>query len=1099
MGSLSSKCRACLFLTILLFTAKGLLADPGEGLQFIENKAQWPAPYQYGARIPGGSLFVQPGAFTYYFFDASRIEQLHEASHSGREMDSPGPRMVDGVRIQTKFLGARTTVAAQGLDVADAYYNFYNGTDTCSWASGVQSFGGLLYNDLYAGIDLKVYAAGRNLKYDFIVAPGTSPETIRFSYDGVGAAVLNNAGDIEVADAWDLFIEKKPVAFQNIGGERIQVACEYQLIDGVFSFRFPDGYDSCEELIIDPLIIFSTYSGSTADNWGSTATPGEHGTLYSAGVTWHLYGGRFPATNGAFQTSYAGAMDVGILKYDSTGTQLLYASYLGGEETDSPHSLVVNQDNELIVLGTTSSTDFPTGPNAFDRPFSGGEFVYTVIDYVNGSDIFVARISADGRQLMGSTLLGGAENDGINNSILVQNYGDQQRGDVITDHDNNIYISTVTASPEFPIVSGLYTTYGGGATDGVVIKMTPDLSTILWSTFLGGNEADACHTIQFDASGNLFVAGGTASHNFPTTADAYQKTFNGIADGWIANVSADGAALLHATLTGTDSFDEIFFVDLNASDEVYVYGQTSGAFPVTPGVYSNPNSGQFVQKFSHDLSSLVFSTVIGSGRGIPDISPTAFLVNDCNNIYLAGWGGVINIANLGWQNNTFGMPVTPDAYQPNTSGSDFYFMVLTDDATEFLYGTYLGGNLSRTHVDGGTSRFDKSGIVYQAVCAGCAASNAVNMPTSDFPTTPGVWSRINRSQNCNNAAFKFDLSSLKARLQSNSVALNHPGLDKICIPDPIVFQNFSTGGERFEWNLGDGTKLVKFDTSMVVHQYKQTGQYTVWLKAIDRGTCRVVDSASVKVNVFIADIRVQDDGELCLHDRYTLQASGGASYFWRSADNTFQSSVQYPVVSPADTTLYIVRVTEASGCIMEDSVQINVIPSLVPGFEWTQEGECTGLPRVTVTNTTDSLWADDRMYFDFGDGATSDLPEVTHAFEKDGVLNVKLIAIRSSCVNEKTVPLPIFRMLVPNVITPGSKDGKNDHFTIQYGPGEGVTPASFGLRSQVTIYNRWGVEVFKSDDYQYDWDGDGLDGGVYYYEVSLENHATCKSWIHLIK
>src|SRR5690606_6093379 len=134
----------------------------------------------------------------------------------------------------------------------------------------------------------------------------------------------------------------------------------FRLCENVVTFDFPDGYDSCEVLVIDPLLIFSTYSGSTADNWGSTATPGERGNLYSAGVTEEGGGGSFPATPGAFQTSSAGLYDIGILKYDSLGMQLLYATYLGGKASESPHSLVMNDDEELVLLGTTSSLDFPT-------------------------------------------------------------------------------------------------------------------------------------------------------------------------------------------------------------------------------------------------------------------------------------------------------------------------------------------------------------------------------------------------------------------------------------------------------------------------------------------------------------------------------------------------------------------------------------------------------------------------------------------------------------------------------------------------------------------------------------------------------------------
>ncbi len=270
-------------------------------------------------------------------------------------------------------------------------------------------------------------------------------------------------------------------------------------------------------------------------------------------------------------------------------------------------------------------------------------------------------------------------------------------------------------------------------------------------------------------------------------------------------------AAFSSTLTGTSGFNQIYFLDLNSDDEVYVYGQTEGTFPVTAGVYSNPNGGQFLQKFSHDLTTLKFSTVFGSGRGIPDISPTAFLVNDCNNIYMSGWGGFINTALGFWEgSSTRGMPLTDNAYQKTTSGSDFYFMVLTADASQFLFGTYLGGTQSRTHVDGGTSRFDKSGN-----CVSCGMPPVVRVATGQdvllpiFQPLPAYGPRTNNSPNCNNAAFKFDLSSLKARIQTNAVGLKVPGLNKVCFPDKIVFQNRSTGGKSYEWKFGDNQSLVK--------------------------------------------------------------------------------------------------------------------------------------------------------------------------------------------------------------------------------------------------------------------------------------------------
>ncbi|HEY5824850.1 MAG TPA: PKD domain-containing protein, partial [Cyclobacteriaceae bacterium] len=895
------------------------------------------------------------------------------------------------------------------------------------------------------------------------------------------------------------FTEKRPIAYQVINGNQVYVKCEYKLCDNQLSFVFPDGYDQCYELIIDPLLIFSTYSGSTADNWGSTATPGENGNLYSAGVTNRFVGDRFsgdfPVTSGAFQTTYGGLYDVGLLKYDSTGQHLLYASYLGGSDNESAHSLVMNANQELIILGTTGSSDFPTSTNAFSKIFKGGRPEVNVVNYDFGTDLFVARISKDGSQLISSTYLGGSANDGLNptRGILAANYGDELRGDVITDAQGNIYISSVTSSGDFPVVNGFNTIYKGGDTDALLLKLDPSLTSVLWGSFLGGVASDASHTIKFDKINDLYVGGGTASPDFPITAGTYQSVFGGSVDGWIAKIANDGSAVMASTFTGTAAFNQVYFLDLNKDDEVYVYGQTVGAFPVTSGAYHNANSGQFVQKFNPALNQLIFSTVFGSGRGIPDISPTAFIVNDCNNIFMTGWGGIVNQFEGYWNNNTVGMPLTDDAFQKTTSGSDFYFMVLTDDAKEFLYGTYMGGKSSRTHVDGGTSRFDKKGVVYHAVCSGCAAFNAMGQATSDFPMTANAWSTKNKSLNCNNAAFKFDLSSLKARIQTNSVKLNMPGLNKVCFPDSIVFQNKSTGGEIYEWDFGDNTQKVVTDTAGIVHQYKKAGKYTVKMKAIDEGTCVGKDSTATTVTVFERLGVAGPDGTMCTDSSFKLTASNGIAYVWTGIKNDFKSTAQNPIVSPKEESDYQVTITDFQGCAVTDTVNVKVVPGINLVFESHQKFNCGIRPELVVTNLTDEK---EETFWDFGDGTTSDLRNEKHIYQKDSLYSVRLIGKKEFCVYDTLMKVPVFTFFTPNVITPDQSIGENDTFQVLYG---GRTPSEMNAVVSLIVYNRWGHKVFESQHYKNDWSGNDLSNGVYYYEADVENDATCRGWVQIIR
>jgi hypothetical protein len=934
------------FTFLLFFLSLHAVAQVDPALKFIQNKGQWSDDIDFQAQVPGGRVGVSATGFSVLLLDMKEMEERHLASH-GAINESDGHESTEGINghfFRINLVGSNANAKPIVENPLDGYYNYFVGSDSCRWASHALAYTTVTYKNIYNGIDFRVSSKGSNLKYDFIVQPEADPSQIKIEYCGVDA-LEKMYGALQIKTSLGTLTELKPVSYQHADQQQHIIASEYRLQNNSVTFSFPDEYDECRTLIIDPLLIFSTYSGSTADNWGSTATPGEHGTLYSAGVSDLGNGGSFPATPGAFQKDNNGGYDMAIIKYDSLGTKFLYATLLGGSGNDSPQSLVVDKvTNDLIVLGVSSSENFPTGVNSFDKTFNFGVSIDNrVLGTTDMWDIVVTRFPSTGDRLIGSTFLGGSGNDGLNlpkqsGGPLVVNYGDEMRGDVITDHTGNVYISSVTGSNNFPIVNGFDPTFDNG-TDGVVVKFSPDLSSIIWSSYVGGSGFDAAYSIKFDNNQNVILAGGTTSVDFPVTAGSYQTTFNGIVDGWIARIAADGSAILHATLTGSSSFDQVYFIDLNSNGDIFCYGQTAGQIPITPGVYNNPNSGQFVQKLSSDLSTLEFSTVFGSGstNGLvrPNISPTAFLVNDCDNIYMAGWGGAIN-ANLNyWVSNTFGMPITNDAFQKTTSGSDFYFMVLNGDASTLVYSTYLGGTFSKTHVDGGTSRFDKYGIVYHSVCSGCGAFNSANRSTSDFPTTPNAKSRVNASTNCNNAAFKFDLSSLRALFQTNSTDFTKPGFNNVCFPDSIVFENLSTGGRTITWDFGDGriVNQQSTDARWLVHRYKSTGQYRVKLKITDLSTCSQKDSTFKIINYFNPDFKVGPDVAICEGSSHQLTASGGVTYEWKSSDGLFQSSLQSPTVQPKESTIYYLTAADINGCSKKDTIVISIIKDVRAAYQ----------------------------------------------------------------------------------------------------------------------------------------------------------------------
>ena len=343
-----------------------------------------------------------------------------------------------------------------------------------------------------------------------------------------------------------------------------------------------------------------------------------------------------------------------------------------------PHSMIVNSNNELFVFGTTGSEDFPITNSALQPNFNGGpNFSPTGIGvtFPSGADIFVSRISASGGDLLASTFIGGEGNDGLNISpALKYNYADEVRGEIDIDQQNNVYIATCTNSPDFPIVNGIQNTLKGDQ-DGCVVKMDNQLSSIVWSTYIGGSNDDAIYSLALDTNDNIYVAGGTNSMNLPVSTNAYQNTLQDTVnpDAFITKISSNGNQIISASYFGSNQYDQAYFIELGNDNLIYLFGQTesSGVQLVNNATYHVSGGGQFIAVFSADLSTLIRSTVFGTGKGSPDISPTAFLVDICNKIYISGWG-----SNLGGSFSTLNLPVTSTAYQSNTDGNDIYLMVL---------------------------------------------------------------------------------------------------------------------------------------------------------------------------------------------------------------------------------------------------------------------------------------------------------------------------------------------------------------------------------------------------------------------------------------
>jgi gliding motility-associated-like protein len=1001
--------------------------------KLIENKGQWPKGVLFQTKMDGGKLWIQQRKMIFHLQDYSSMHRAHAAKDSSFKSD-----IVRETLVHLNFVGSNETNNIQKINPTKYYFNYFKGNDSSKWASDVRGYESAILKDFYNGIDLKVIGQSDEVKYEFYVQPGINPNVIKLNYAGQKSISIDSKGNLIIETELGKIIEQKPYAYQLSNGKEKRVKCKFNLDGDNLSFELGN-YDEDKILIIDPVLIFATYNGANSDNFGMTATYGNDGTAYSGGT---VYGNDYPNpdplaydinSNFTVLNASYGITDVFISKYSADGTQMIWGTFIGGgnnnQGTETVHSMICDAQDNLYFFGATSSSDFPVTTGAFDGAFNGGNTTYLTNFYFNGvyfqnlgTDIYVSKLSSNGHNLMGSTFVGGSGNDGVNYEQtllpydlitdyvgLNSNYGDQSRGEIMLDGNNNIIIASCTRSTNFPTVSPFQGTFGG-VQDGVVFKLNANFSNLLFSSYYGGSARDACYSIKVDNAQNVVFAGGTQSNNLPGIAGGtWQTTFaGGSADGFVVKLPAAGNSITAASYAGKGGYDQIFFVEIDRLDNIFVLGQSVGSnangyMPITNASYFNGNSSNFIVKFNPLLNTILNSTRFGNNSSAIHISPAAFLVDNCGNIYVSGWGA--NILQSFPPTPLSGMPVTSDAFQsipPN--GFDFYLFVLKGNFNSILYGSYLGGNEADEHVDGGTSRFDKNGVVYQSVCGGCGGF-------SDFPTTPGAWSATNESSNCNNIIFKFSTGLIPV---ADFTADQTQG----CNDFTVTFDNFSTEDDTYLWDFGDGN--VDSITFNPVITYTESGTYTVNLYVTD-SICLLTDTAKIVINVYDSIIlNVPSPMIGCNNQPLTLTANtfGTATTFiWSTSSN-----LSNPLNNPSDSTIIIqptqpgTYYVEASNgfCSKRDTVQVlffppasaNLLPDITIG--------CLPLT-VTFTNLSQN---EDSIQWNFGDGPSGvNLNDSTHTFNTPGGYSVLLIASDSICLSPDTASVNITILDTINLYT----------------------------------------------------------------------------------
>lgn len=992
-------------------------------VEFIENKGQWDKHVKYMSSAGNGAFFLQSKGFTVVQHNPADLKILMSKTHKTNALQRvvTNKTVLNSHAYDVEFVNANPAPQIIPDKVSSSVNNYFLGSDKSKWASNCKVYGAVTYKEMYPGIDVRFYndAAGR-LKYDIIAQPGSDISKIGLRYKGVDQLKIKNKElliNTSVGENKELY----PYTYQVIDNQRKELECNYVIDGDVVKFKVK-GYSPQSTLIIDPTQIFFSYTGSTSDNWGFTATYGPDGSFFSGGI---VFATGYRTSLGAFQENFVGGeFDIAIMKLSPNGSDRLYATYIGGSGEEQPHSLIADPQGNLVIAGRTNSADYPSTTGATYG--KGGQW-----------DIIVTKLNATGSALIGSMKIGGSKDDGVNVSdpntqgtfSLKRNYGDDARSEVILDNSGNIYVASCSQSnttdvDSFITTPGAFQRNLAGAQDAVVLKLNPSANTVLFSTYLGGSGNDAAYVLTQGPNGNIYVAGGTASDdlNGISAAGVISSTYatgNNACDGYVIELSPDGRNVVQGTYLGTSSADQVYGIQTDRNGNIYVMGTTEGAWPVLNAAFVNANARQFISKITPDLSAYMYSTTFGSRSTYPNISPTAFLVDRCENVYVSGWGGRANSTEGYTTGNTIGMPVTPDAIKGQTdpSGSDFYFFVLKKDAASQLYGTFFGqldpvsGGQPETfgdHVDGGTSRFDKNGVIYQAICANCGR-------TVNFFGTPGAWSTTNQANNggkCNLGMLKIEMNF--AGVAASPVAsIEGIKYDTIgCAPLLVDFSDSLLKGKTYVWDFGDGSPQYISTNANVSHVYNAVGRYRVMQVAIDSATCNIADTAYVTITAgsnkanlnFIAN-KLQPCTNLSYRFDNVSAATNGSfspqTFTWdfgdgsplviagtESVTHTYAGPGTYPVKLSFSDTLFCNS--------PDDTVKtIRLSPQVTAAFITPPSG-CVPYTAVFQNTSLGGL----SFLWNFGDGITSTVDNPSHDYLRPGTYRVSLIAFDSSSCNK---------------------------------------------------------------------------------------------------
>jgi uncharacterized protein (TIGR03437 family) len=489
-------------------------------------------------------------------------------------------------QLRMSLANARRAKSIEALDALPQTTNYFVGNNRSAWRREIPNYARVRYKAVYPGIDLVFHSLEKQLEYDFVVAPHQSPAPIELAFDGADRIEILPGGELSLSWQERRLTHKAPYAYQDIDGRRIPVAASYERRGRNIGFRL-GAYDRARPLVIDPVLVYSTYLGGNRADYINGVAVDKEGAVYVTGQTVSL---DFPV-KGTNLTNYQGAVSYGFIsKFAPNGGSLVYSTIIGGNSNTTPSAITVDEDGNAYVTGITGARNFPLA-NAVQSTQPGLNIG------------FVLKLSAQGDQLLFSTYHGGERNERFN-AIAI----DKQR---------NIYVTGYTTSTTFPMAAAWQPQLGGASQDSFVAKYAAPNYRLAYSSYFGGTATEEALAIAVDASGAAFIAGATRSPNFATPG-AYQTLYRGTEDAFVAKIRPAGGVEFFTYFGGTGD-DIARAIALDKNGDIWIGGSTMAAnLPVTPDALQARLAGRwdaYFAKLSGDGAQLLYSTYYGGAAG----------------------------------------------------------------------------------------------------------------------------------------------------------------------------------------------------------------------------------------------------------------------------------------------------------------------------------------------------------------------------------------------------------------------------------------------------------------------------------------------------